>query len=316
MKAAVIDAFGSSSRLEIRDIRRPEIASGQILVEVRAAGVNPIDWKIREGMMAARYGDDFPMVLGFDVAGRVAEVGDAVTLFEIGDAVYARSDNGPGNCYAEFVALNPATVAHKPAELGYVEAAAVPLAGLTPLCGLRDCGHIASGDRVLLVGASGGVGTFATQIARAMGAHVTGVCSARNRDLVLELGAEAVIDYTSEAVLKDGDRYEIIYDAVGALDPAAARPALTEGGVYMTLVPVPGIDFFVPGESVREAGKGYFVVWTPRAADLDQLSAWVRGGQLRPVIDSEYPLDDVRMAHERSQTERAVGKIVIRISDD
>jgi len=316
MKAAVIDEFGPLSRLEIRDVPKPEIAPGQILVKVIAASVNPIDWKIREGLMAARYGEEFPLVLGFDASGIVAEVGASVTGFSVGDEVYARSDNGAGKCYAEYVALNPATVARKPPELSHREAAAMPLAALTPLYGLRDCGKIMPGDRVLLVGASGGVGTFAIQIARLLGAQVTGVCSTRNLCLIRELGADAVIDYTSEAVLKDGDRYDIIYDTMGSLEPATALPALNEGGVYITLVPVPGIDFFIPGQTMREDGKGYFVAWTPHAEDLDLLSVWVSEGNLRPVIDSEYSLDDIRAAHERSQTERAVGKIIIRVTDD
>lgn len=316
MKAVVIDAFGPSSQLEIRDIPKPQISPAQVLVEVHAAAVNPIDWKIRDGLMAARYGEEFPMVLGLDASGVVAEVGANVTEFAVGDEVFARSDNGPGKCYAEFVALNPATVAKKPPTLSHAEAAGIPLAALTPIYGLRDCGHVKPGDDVLLVGASGGVGLFAIQIAKVLGAHVTGICSAKNADLVRALGADEVIDYTSEDVLKEGDRYDIIYDAVGALTLGDALAALTESGVYMTLVPVPGIDFFIPGQTLREAGKGYFVAWTPRAEDLDLLSGWIATGQLRPVIDSEYALDDIRAAHERSQTERAVGKIIIRVRGD
>ncbi|MGI9342320.1 MAG: NAD(P)-dependent alcohol dehydrogenase [Gammaproteobacteria bacterium] len=315
MKAAVIDSFGPAAHLEVRDIPKPAIDPGQVLVEVHAAAVNPIDWKIREGMMAARYGNDFPMVLGLDASGVVVEVGADVSGLAVGDEVYARSDNGAGKCYAEFVALNPSTVANKPASLTHREAAGIPLAGLTPLYGLRDCGDIKSGDRVLLVGASGGVGVFAIQIAKHMGAHVTGVCSAKNADLVRELGADAVIDYTSEDVLRDDDTYDIIYDAVGALDLNHALQSLADDGVYLTLVPVPGIDFFIPGQTTRENGKGYFVAWTPLAADLDLLSQWVEQGELRPVIDSDFSLAEIRAAHERSQTERAVGKIIINVKD-
>ncbi|MBT8443853.1 MAG: NAD(P)-dependent alcohol dehydrogenase [Gammaproteobacteria bacterium] len=316
MRAAVIDAFGPVSNLEVRDIPRPTINPGQILVEVHAASVNPIDWKIREGVMAARYGKDFPMVLGLDASGVVKEVGESVHGFSVGDEVYARSDNGPGKCYAEFVTLNPSTVAAKPPQLSHTEAAGIPLAALTPLYGLRDCGRVQPGDRILLVGASGGVGVFAIQIAKALGAHVTGVCSGRNTDLVRALGADEVIDYTTEDVLKEGDDYDIIYDAVGALELAAALTALHRDGVYLTLVPVPGIEFFVHGQTLRESGKGYFVVWTPHAEDLDLLSEWVASGELRPVIDSEFSLDDIRDAHERSQTERAVGKIIIKVREN
>jgi NADPH:quinone reductase-like Zn-dependent oxidoreductase len=315
MKAAVIDEFGPSSVLQVRDIPKPSTEPDQILVEVHAASVNPIDWKIGAGLMGDRYGNEFPMVLGLDVSGVVVEVGADVTEFTVGDEVFARSDNGAGKCYAEYVALNPRTVALKPPGLSHVEAAAMPLAALTPLVGLRDCGDLQPGDRVLIIGASGGVGIFAVQIAGIMEAEVTAVCSAANIDLVQELGADRVIDYTREDVLQAGEKYDIIYDAVGSQDAEPARQALRDGGVYMTLVPVPGIDFFIPGQTERVDGKGYFVAWTPHAADLQILSAWVEEGRLRPIVDSEYALDDIRQAHERSQTLRARGKIVIRVKD-
>jgi NADPH:quinone reductase-like Zn-dependent oxidoreductase len=315
MKAAVIDAFGPSAALQIRDIPKPSIEPGQILVEVYAASVNPIDWKIGAGLMGDRYGNEFPMVLGLDASGIVVEVGAQVTEFAVGDEVYARSDNGAGKCYAEYVALDPRTVAPKPAGLSHVEAAAMPLAALTPLVGLRDCGNLKTGDRVLIIGASGGVGVFAVQIAKIMGADVTAVCSTGNIDLVRELGADRLIDYTQTEVLGAGEKYDIIYDAVGSKDAESARGALSDGGVYMTLVPVPGIDFFIPGQTDRVDGAGYFVAWTPHAADLRILSGWAEAGKLRPVIDREYALDDIRLAHERSQTLRARGKIVMRVRD-
>lgn len=316
MKAAVIDQFGPSSALQVRDIPTPEITVDQILVEVHAASVNPIDWKIRDGMMGDRYGKEFPMVLGLDASGVVVKVGDSVTEFKEGDEVYARSDNGAGKCYAEYVALNPGTVALKPESLSHVEAAAIPLAALTPLIGMRDCAGLKAGDRILIIGASGGVGIFAVQIAKLMGADVTAVCSTRNIDLARELGADRVIDYTKGEVLQAGDDYDVIYDTVGAQTYVSAKPALKEEGIYLTLVPVPGIDFFIPGQTERMTGKGYFVAWTPHASDLRILSDWVASGQLRPVIDSEYPLEEIRQAHERSQTLRAQGKIIIRMDVD
>jgi NADPH:quinone reductase-like Zn-dependent oxidoreductase len=316
MKAAVIDQFGPSSALQVRDIPIPEITADQILVEVHAASVNPIDWKIGQGMMGDRYGNDFPMVLGLDASGVVVKVGDSVTEFKQGDEVYARSDNGAGKCYAEYVALNPGTVALKPASLSHEEAAAIPLAALTPLIGMRDCAALKAGDRILIIGASGGVGIFAVQIAKLMGADVTAVCSTRNLDLVEELGADRVIDYTKEDVLCAGDDYDVIYDAVGAETYESAKPALKAEGLYLTLVPVPGIDFFIPGQTERATGKGYFVAWTPHASDLRILSEWVASGQLRPVIDSEYSLGEIRQAHERSRTLRAQGKIIIRMDHD
>jgi len=315
MRAAVIDQFGPSSGLVVREVPKPIIGPGQILIEVHAASVNPIDWKIREGWMKERFGEEFPMILGFDASGVIAAVGDEVTGFEIGDEVFARSVNGPGKCYAEFVALDPDTVAHKPTGLSHVDAAALPLAALTALNGLRDVGQVRAGRRVLIVGASGGVGIYAIQIAKNMGAHVTAVCSNRNIDLVTELGADTSIDYTVQNPLDTDQPYDLIYDAVGTLKYAEAREVLSDQGVYMTLVPVEGIEFFIPGQSQRNAKGGYFLVWTPTATDLEILADWVERGTLRSVIDSQFPLARIRDAHERSQTERARGKIVLRITD-
>ena len=315
MRAAVLDKFGDEDVMIVRDEPVPKPAAGQILVRVRAAAINPIDWKMREGMMAARYGADFPMVLGWDCSGEVTEVGSGVTEFAVGDEVYARSDVGCGGCYAEFAVLNVGTVVRKPIDLSHIEAASFPLAALTAVNGLRDCARLGNGQRVLIVGASGGVGTLAVQIARNMGAgHVAAVCSGRNAELVASLGADDVIDYTQADALAADVPYDIIYDTVGVHDHESARAALTPEGTYLTLVPVAGIDFFIPGQSSWEPGKGYFVAWVPTAADLQLVSDWVSQGQLRPVIDSVFPLEQIQQAHLRSQTERAVGKIVLDIS--
>jgi len=313
MKAAAIDSFGPHSIATVRELPRPAPGPGQLLVEVHASSVNPIDWKIPGGQMAARYGSAFPMILGFDASGVVVETGPGVTRFAPGDEVFARSDVGAGGCYAEYALLNERTVAHKPGELSHAEAAAMPLAALTALNGLREPGRLRPGQRVLVIGAAGGVGTYAVQIARNMGAHVTAVCSGANLALAGELGADRVIDYTREAVFAGETRYDLVYDTVGAHSPEAARPVMSAEGVYLTLVPVPGIEFFMPGQTQRKAGGGYFLVWAPTAVDLELLAGWVREGRLRSVIDSEFRLDDIRAAHERSRTLRARGKIVIRV---
>jgi NADPH:quinone reductase-like Zn-dependent oxidoreductase len=299
----------------VRDIPRPVPGAGQLLIEVHASSVNPIDWKIPGGQMATRYGSTFPMTLGFDASGVVVEVGAEVAEFVPGDAVFARSDVGAGGCYAEYAVLNVRTVARKPDELSHAEAAAMPLAALTALNGLRDPGHLKAGQRVLVIGASGGVGTYAVQIARNMGAQVTAVCSTANLAFVRELGAMQVIDYTREPALVAGANYDVIYDAVGVHNLTAARPALSENGVYLTLVPVPDIEFFMPGQTRRKAGGGYFLVWAPTAADLEILAGWVRERRLKSVIDSEFRLDDIVAAHARSKTLRARGKIVINVKN-
>ena len=204
MKAAVIEAFGPAVPVQVCDVPRPVPGPGQVLIEVHASSVNPIDWKIPGGQMAMRYGSAFPMILGFDASGVVVEVGADVGSFAPSDEVFARSDVGAGGCYAEYAVLNTRTVAPKPGGLSHSEAAAMPLAALTALNGLRDPGHLKAGQRVLIIGASGGVGTYALQIARNMGARVTAVCSAANVALARELGAEQVIDYGREQVLVAG----------------------------------------------------------------------------------------------------------------
>jgi NADPH:quinone reductase-like Zn-dependent oxidoreductase len=314
VKAAVLDEFGDASRLQVRDVPVPVVGDGQILIRVHAASVNPIDWKMREGTMAMRYGEEFPMILGWDCSGDVVEVGAGVSNFSVGDEVFGRSDVVTGRCYAEYAALNTRTVVHKPAELSHVEAASIPMVGLTAINGFREGARMSDGARVLIVGASGGVGTLAVQIARNMGAdHIVGVCSAKNIELVASLGVDEVIDYTQQNALDTEVPYDLVYDTVGVHNCEDARKALTAEGTYLTLVPVPGIDFFMPGQTEWEPGKGYFVAWAPTAADLQILVDWVQAGRLRPVIDSTYSLDDIRAAHERSQTERCVGKIVVEM---
>ena len=313
MKAVVIDAFGASSPLEVREVPKPEITADELLVEVHATSVNPIDWKIGDGIMGDRYGDEFPMILGFDASGVVVDTGANVSDFKAGDEVFARSTNGAGKCYAEYVALNPGTVAEKPEQISHAEAAAMPMVALTALNGLKNFGALAPGQRVLIVGASGGVGTYAVQIAKNIGAAVTAVCSSGNIELVRELGADRVIDYTRQDPLETDAPYDLIYDTVGVLEYPAAEKKLTDDGVYMTLVPVDGIDFMFPGQTERKPRGGYFLVWAPTAADLVILADWVRDGKLRSIIDSEYSLDAIREAHERSRTERARGKIVVKV---
>ena len=191
----------------------------------------------------------------------------------------------------------------------------MPLAAITALKGLRDCGELAEGDRVLIVGASGGVGIFAVQIARLLGAHVTAVCSTRNISMVANLGAHQIIDYTREETLKTDEPYNVIYDTVGTQSVAEARKVLSDNGVYMTLVPVDDIEFFVPGQTKREPHGAYFVAWEAKGADLDLLSGWVRERKLKSVIDSVFPLDQIRAAHEKSETLRARGKIIVKVKD-
>jgi 2-desacetyl-2-hydroxyethyl bacteriochlorophyllide A dehydrogenase len=310
MKAVVIRRYGAAEVLQYEDVEQPKIEPTQLLVKVRASSVNPIDWKIRQGMLSLISGSKFPKILGFDVAGEVVAVGSGVTRFKPGDAIYG-STSFPGGGYAEFAAVPENLVALKPANLNYEEAAAVPLAALTALQALRNEGNIQTGQTVLINGATGGVGTFAVQIAKALGAVVTGVSSTKNLDLVKSLGADRVIDYTQQDFTEDTAQYDIIFDAVGKRSLSQTKKVLKPNGIYITTIPSPEVFL----ESVLTAflpiQKAKFILEKPNTQDLVYLKELIEAGKIRVVIDRTYPLQELAAAHNYSETGRAVGKIAI-----
>ncbi|MEH1775281.1 NAD(P)-dependent alcohol dehydrogenase [Nostoc sp.] len=313
MKAVVIRRYGAAEVLQYEDVEQPKIEPTQLLVKVRASSVNPIDWKIRQGMLSLIIGNKFPKILGFDVAGDVVEVGSGVTRFKPGDPIYG-STSFPGGGYAEFAAIPENLATLKPTNLSYEEAAAVPLAALTALQALRDQGNIQTGQTVLINGAAGGVGIFAVQIAKALGAVVTGVSSTKNLDLVKSLGADRVIDYTQQDFAEDTAQYDIIFDAVGKRSLSETKKVLKPNGVYITTVPSPKVllesvlTAFLPGR------KAKFLFEKPNAKDLLFLKELIEAGKIRAVIDRTYPLQELAAAHGYSETGRAVGKIAIAVS--
>ncbi len=325
MRAVVLTAYGGVERLELREVRRPVPGSGQLLVRVRAAGVNPIDWKIRQGRLRLLLPARFPLVLGFDVAGEVAAVGPEVADFEPGDPVYAMLDSRHGGGYAEYAVTAQATAAWKPEALSWEEAAAVPLAALTALQALRDLAGLQDGDRIAITGAAGGVGHFAVQLAAAaFGARVTAVAGPGHQDFVRRLGAERAVDYTREDFIAlanpggDPEDYEAIFDAAGAYDFGACEPALVPGGIYVTTRPGPAIFIALLRAALsrlidRHGARRAAVLHTrPRGDDLAALADLVAEGRLRPAIDRVYALDEVRQAHAASQAGHPMGKIVLR----
>jgi NADPH:quinone reductase-like Zn-dependent oxidoreductase len=323
MKAVVIDGYGGSDRLRVREVARPHAGAGEVLIRVRAAGVNPVDWKIRKGSLRAVLRLRFPVVLGCDVAGEVEEVGPGVGRFRPGDPVFAMippAGNGPGG-YAEYAVARESAVAAKPGSLGFEEAASMPVAALTALQALRDLGGLGPGGSALINGASGGVGTFAVQVARALGAsRVVGVCGPTNLEFVRGLGADEALDYHREAgdFARRPDRYDVILDAVAARSFASCRTALNPKGTYITTLPMPGSLAW--GALLPVAGLfGYgrrarFVIARPLGADLDVLARLADAGSLRPVIDRVLPLDRAGEAHDASEAGRVRGKIVLRVA--
>ncbi|MFM2060435.1 MAG: hypothetical protein RLZZ507_105 [Cyanobacteriota bacterium] len=313
MKAVVIRRYGDAEVLQYEEVEQPKIKPDQLLVKVHASSVNPIDWKTRKGMLSILTGNNFPLILGFDVAGEVVEVGSQVTRFKVGDAIYG-STSFPGGAYAEFAAIPENLAAPKPNNLTYEEAATVPLAALTALQALRDLGNIKSGQKVLINGASGGVGIFAVQIAKALDAEVTGVCSTKNLDLVRSLNADLVIDYTQQDFTKGNVQYDIILDAVAKRAFSNCRKVLKPNGVYISTLPTPEVIIqgvltaFLPGQKAK-------IVWEkPNSKDLVYLKELIENGKLRTVSDRTYPLQELAAAHQYSEGERTVGKIAIAIN--
>ena len=323
MQAMVQDTYGSAEVIQLRDIDKPEIGEKEVLVRVRAAGVNPADWAVMSGLpYIARpvYGLRKPKVSvrGTDVAGTVEAVGSGVTRFKVGDEIYG-SSNGS---YAEYAAASEDKLALKPANLTFEQAAAVPMAGLVALQALRDHGKVGPGQKVLINGASGGIGTFAVQIAKALGAEVTGVASTRNIDLVRSIGADHVIDYTREDFTQNGQQYDFILDNVSNHSLSDLRRSLTPTGM---LVPNGGRfdkrwmasgGRIVSGKIMFGFGSqtlGNFLVGMGHEG-LITLTELIEAGKVTPVMDHTYALTETAQALGHVGEGHARGKTTITMA--
>ncbi len=316
MKAAGFWGYGPAEVLGPLNRERPEIGSDTVLVRVAAAGVNPADWLLRSGRLRFVARSRLPFVPGADVAGVVEEVGRAVTRFRPGDAIYAMLPSVAGGGYAEYAAVAEDAAALVPPNLSLAEAAAVPLAALTALQALRDEATLGPGDLILVNGASGGVGTFAVQIAGALGARVSAATSARNAALVRGLGAEEVLDYTSEDVTAGEARYDAVFDAVGVYPFRRWKRVLVRGGVAVTVNPVLGNPAARLVARVVGGGRRLGSVFVkPGGPDLETIAGWISSGEVRPVIDKTYPLSEAAVAHRYSESKRVRGKLVLIVDE-
>lgn len=318
MKAVFFDRYGSSDVLTYGDWPRPEVGDRRVLIEVHAASVNPRDWLIRSGRYFAKAAlPRLPLVLGSDVAGRVVEVGPRVRRFAVGDDVFAMQPSSDGfGGYAEYIAVREQAVARKPAGMSFVEAAAVPLAGLTALQALRDDARLRPGARVVVVGASGGVGHYAVQIARSLGAEVTGVTSAANVEMVRDLGADRVIDYRKERFNDVLTGYDVVFDTIGRESLRTCSRVLASGGVYVTTVPNGAnllASIVTRPLSWLGAKRSAVVLVRSDGHDLELLRRWIEEGKLRSVIDRVHPLAEAARAHDHSRTFRTRGKNVLMV---
>jgi NADPH:quinone reductase-like Zn-dependent oxidoreductase len=326
MKAIVRDRYGPPEILRLTDSAVPSVGDDEALVRVQASSVNAADWHLLRGepyVARLSFGLRSPKdaILGCDLAGRVETVGRKVTALRPGDEVFGSPFMRGQGGFAELASVPADVLATKPAGVSFDQAACVPLAGLTALQALRDFGRVEAGQRVLIIGASGGVGTFAVQIANSLGAEVTGVCSARNLDLVRSIGADHVIDYNREDPIGSDRRYDLILQLAGTRSPRACRRALVAGG---TLVLSSGesdgrwigplvrpLQAMLVSPFVSQRLVSFTV--KPNSADLDALRELIERGEVTPVIDRTYSLDAVAEAIAYLEQGHARGKLVVTV---
>lgn len=320
MKAIIWTEYGSPNVLQLKEVEKPTPGEDKVLVKIHAASANPLDWhRMRGEPFIARLDGGLLKPrdprLGADIAGRVEEVGKNVTQFRPGDEVFG--EIGAGG-FAEYVCVREDALALKPANVSFEQAAAAPVAAFTALQGLHDTGHIQHGQKVLVNGASGGVGSFAVQIAKSFGTEVTGVCSTRNLEMVRSIGADHVIDYTKEDFTNNEQHYDLIYDAVGNRSASDYKRALNPQGTcviagFTTLSRL--FEHMVLGPLMSRNGKKIGLMGTAEAnkKDLEFIKELLAAGKVVPVIDRRYPLSETAEAIRYLEEGHARGKVIITV---
>jgi NADPH:quinone reductase-like Zn-dependent oxidoreductase len=311
MKAIVVHEFGGPEVLKYEDAPRPEAKDNEILIRVIAAGVNPVDGMVRAGMFAKYSKSAFPMVLGYDVAGIVEKAGAKIDEHKPGDAVYAYIGLKEGGGYAEYAVATDKEVSPKPKSLTFVEAAAVPLAAETAWQALFDTAKLSAGQTVLIHGGSGGVGSFAIQIAKARGAKVVATASTANQGLLKELGADVAIDYTKqkfEDIAKDVD---VVMDSIGKDTLARSYGVVKKGGFIVSLVARPD-----PAELEKHGIRGAPMSVDPNSAELAEIGKLIDEKKIKVVVSQILPLADAAKAQEQAATGHTRGKIVLKVADE
>jgi NADPH:quinone reductase-like Zn-dependent oxidoreductase len=331
MRAAVASRFGGPDVLQLEDVPERAMGPRDVMIDVRAASLNPVDAKIRQGGLKWVLATRPPMILGCDVAGVVGGVGSEVTRFRPGDEVYARLEKSRMGGLAERVAADERVLALKPKTIGFDEAAALPLVTLTALQCLRDTARLERGQRVLIHAGAGGLGSVAVQIAKIMGLHVVATASAENHALVRELGADELIDYKKEELSVRG-QVDAVLESIGGASELASLHACKRGGIVVGVAGLPDLAFarssmpwFAPAglwlmtraRRAAEVRTGVRYVWMfmrPDAAQLDEIARWVDDGKLKPVVHRTYPLADVGEAFAELERGHSRGKIVVHVS--
>lgn len=332
MRAAFIRKYGKNDVVELGELPRPAVGSKDVLIKVRAASVNPIDFKQRDGKLRVLRSPPMPITLGSDLSGVVEEVGSEATAFVPGEEVFARVDKDRTGAFAEYAVVQARHVARKPKTLSHIEAASIPLVGLTAWQALTDFGAVGAGQKVLVHAASGGVGTLAIQLAKHLGATVAVTAGERNRALCERLGADLFVDYKTQRFEELLTRYDLVLDTLGGETRMRSFAVLRPGGVIVSIAGVPtakvgkemglnpvlrlALDFMnrAPLRRARELGVRYeYLFMRPDGAQLAMLADLCDRGVLRPVIDRVFPLSQTKEALAHCEAGHAVGKVVIEI---
>src|SRR5947199_814346 len=309
MRAVVAHEYGGPEVVKFEDVPRPEPKENEALVHVIASGVNPADPLTLSGKYAREFGTHLPLIPGYDIAGIVEKTGVKVTKLKGGEAIYGYPTFGGG--WAEYVTVREGEVAAKPASLSFTEAAAVPMGALTAWQALVDVAQLRAGQTILIHGGSGGVGSFAVQIAKARGARVIATASTANQDLLKQLGADVAIDYTKtrfEEIAKDTDA---VLDRVGKETLASSYDVLKKGGIVMSLVARPD-----PVELEKRGIRGAAISVHPDAEDLAEIARLIDAGKIKPIVTQVLPLSEAIAAQQQAETHHTRGKLVLRVADD
>ena len=308
MKAVQIHEYGAADVLRYTDVADPTVNDDDVLIRVIGTSVNPVDWKIRSGHMKEMVTFPMPFIPGWDVSGVVVSVGKSVSGFAVGDSVYSRPDLARAGTYAELIAVRASEVARKPRTISHIEAAVLPLAGITAWEAMVTVGHVAEGQRVLVHAASGGVGSLAVQIAKAHGAYVIGTASGANRELVESLGADEFVDYTAGPFQESVKDIDLVFDTIGGPTQDHSWSTMRPDAMLVSITSPP------PEETARQHGvRSAFLFIGPNAPALNHLTALIERGELRPIVGAEFALHEVQRAHELSESGRARGKIALYV---
>jgi NADPH:quinone reductase-like Zn-dependent oxidoreductase len=309
MKAVRIHQYGGPEVLLFEDAPRPVPGFAEVLIRVHAAGVNPIDWKIRAGYLKDVRPYTFPLILGWDLSGVVEAIGPGTGKFKKGDEVYSRPDSARNGAYAEYITVNESEVAFRPRSIAHIQAGGIPLACLTAWQAIFDTAGLSAGQRILIHGAAGGVGSYAVQLAKWKGAYVIGTASAQNQPFLRELGVDEPIDYEKDRFEDLVRSVEVVFDTIGGDTQRRSWKVLKKGGILVSITAPPSAD-----EAAKIGVRQAFTLMTPNSSELTEIAKLVDLGKLKPMVETVLPIVDARRAHELGQTGHTRGKIVLRVT--